>query len=197
MDEVYREFVYDGLTHTSILHIAPTSPHVIMVDSVSKRFNACGARIGCLATPNREVFEGAIRLAQARLSAPSVEQLAVIPLLHDPLQLHVPLVADYQRRRDAVLGYLQAIPGARFSEPQGAFYTVLQLPVDDSESFARWMLESFEEGGETVFVAPMPGFYVTPGTGRMRCGWPSCWRGAQLARAAALLRLAVDRYAQR
>ena len=197
LDEVYREFVYDGLTHTSILHIAPTSPHVIMVDSISKRFNACGARIGALVTPNREIFDGALRLAQARLSAPSVEQLAVIPLLHDPLSYTIPLVANYQRRRDAVLGYLREIPGAHFSEPQGAFYTVLHLPVDDSEGFARWMLESFQEGGETVFVAPMPGFYVTPGMGQQEVRLAFVLEEAQLARAAALLRLAVERYAQR
>jgi aspartate aminotransferase len=197
VDEVYREFVYDGLSHTSILHIAPRSPHVIMVDSVSKRFNACGARIGCFTTPNQEIFQGALRLAQARLSAPSIDQLAMIPLLSDPLPYTRQLLAEYQRRRDAVLTHLRAIPGVRYSEPQGAFYTVVGLPIDDSETFARWLLESFSDGDETVFVAPMPGFYVNKGLGTDEVRLAFVLGEEQLARAVALLRLAVQRYAQR
>jgi aspartate aminotransferase len=135
-------------------------------------------------------------MAQARLSAPSVEQLAVVPLLRDPLPYTEPLVAEYQRRRDAALGHLQAIPGARFSEPQGAFYTVVQLPVDDSEQFARWLLETFSVDGETVFVAPMPGFYVTPGRGNQEVRLAFVLDEARLARATALLRTGVLQYNQ-
>lgn len=194
VDEVYREFVYDGLTHTSILQIAPQSPNVIMIDSVSKRFNACGVRIGSLVTPNEAVFQGALRLAQARLSAPTVEQLAVNALLHAPLAYTEPLVAEYARRRDAALLHLRAIPGAQFSEPQGAFYTVLRLPVDDSERFARWLLEDFEVDGETVFVAPMPGFYVSPGKGQQEVRLAFVLDSERLARATALLGAGVERY---
>jgi aspartate aminotransferase len=197
VDEAYREFVFDGLSPTSVLAVAPRSPNVILVDSISKRFNACGARVGCLATFHTEVFQGVFRLAQARLSAPTVEQLAAVPLLRDPLPYTGPLVLDYQRRRDAVLQSLKNIPSARYSEPQGAFYTVVRLPVDDSEAFARWMLESFSEGGETVFVAPMPGFYVTPGLGRQEIRLAFVLEDARLARAAALLTRGVEHYAQR
>ena len=194
VDEVYREFVYDGRTHTSILQLAPRSPHVIMVDSVSKRFNACGARIGCLVTPNDDVFASVLHLAQARLSAPTVEQLALAPLLRDPLPYTTPLVADYQRRRAAVLQHLQAIPGVRYSEPEGAFYTVASLPIDDSERFARWMLERFESGGETVFVAPMPGFYISGGMGGSEVRIAFVLEERRLARAMSLLQQGVDEY---
>jgi aspartate aminotransferase len=197
VDEVYREFVYDGRAQTSILSLAPRSPHVIMVDSVSKRFNACGARVGCFTSANKDVFQGAVRMAQARLSAPTVEQLAVIPLLTDPLPYTVPLVADYQARRDAVLAHLQAISGARYSEPEGAFYTVLRLPIDDSELFARWLLESFSDCGETVFVAPMPGFYISSGKGRDEVRLAFVLELNRLARAAELLRLGVEQYSGR
>jgi aspartate aminotransferase len=197
VDEAYREFVFDGRSPTSVFAIDPRAPHVILVDSVSKRFNACGARVGCLATFNTEVFQGVFRLAQARLSAPTVEQLAVIPLLHDPLPYTVPLVLDYQRRRSTVLQALKTLPGARYSEPEGAFYTVVRLPVDDSEAFARWMLESFSDGGETVFVAPMPGFYVTPGLGQQEVRLAFVLEEARLARATTLLALGVEEYTRR
>jgi aspartate aminotransferase len=194
VDEVYREFVYDGAEETSVLQLAPQSEHVIMVDSVSKRFNACGVRIGCLVTPNREIFRGALHMAQARLSAPSIEQLAMVPLLRDPLPYTAALVKDYARRRDAVLAHLHEIPLATFSEPRGAFYTVVSLPVDDSERFARWMLESFAVDGETVFVAPMPGFYVEPGRGSQEIRLAFVLDEQRLARATTLLRQGVAAY---
>lgn len=194
VDEVYREFVYDGLEQTNIVSLAPSSPNIIMVDSVSKRFNACGARVGALTTVNEQVFQGAIRLAQARLSAPTVEQLAVVPLLSDPLPYTRQLVADYTRRRDTAMQYLRAIPDVRYSEPQGAFYMVLRLPIDDSESFARWLLESFSDQGETVFVAPMPGFYVSQGMGGNEVRLAFVLDETRLARAADLLRIGVRQY---
>jgi len=168
-----------------------------MVDSVSKRFNACGARVGCFTTANQDVFQGAVRLAQARLSAPTVEQLAVIPLLRDPLPYTVPLVADYQARRDAVMRQLRAIPEARYSEPEGAFYMVVRLPIDDSEAFARWLLESFADQGETVFVAPMPGFYISPGMGQDEVRLAFVLDEQRLARAVELLSLGVEQYGRR
>ncbi len=197
VDEVYREFVYDGRHRTSVLALAPRSPHVIMVDSVSKRFNACGARVGCFTTAHQDVFQGAVRLAQARLSAPTVEQLAVVPLLQDPLPYTVPLVADYQVRRDAVMRQLRAIPEARYSEPEGAFYMIVRLPIDDSEAFARWLLESFADQGETVCVAPMPGFYISPGMGQDEVRLAFVLDEQRLARAVELLRLGVEQYGRR
>jgi aspartate aminotransferase len=167
-----------------------------MVDSVSKRFNVCGARIGCLTTPNRDIYQGALRLAQARLSAPSVEQLAMIPLLHDPLPYTDPLVLNYRGRRDATLAHVRTIPDVHYSEPQGAFYMIVRLPVDDSEAFARWMLESFSDNGETVFVAPMPGFYMSPGIGQDEVRLAFVLDETRLARAAALLRLGVEQYSK-
>jgi len=194
VDEVYREFLYDGADYANILDIAPRSKNVIMVDSVSKRFNVCGARIGCLATTNENVYQGALRLAQARLSSPTVEQLAVVPLLQNPLPYTVPLVQDYRRRRDAALAHVRQIPGVGYSEPQGAFYMIVRLPVRNSEAFARWMLESFSDNGETVFVAPMAGFYVSPGRGQDEVRLAFVLDEMRLARAAALLRLGVERY---
>jgi len=191
---VYREFVYDGLTETSILAIAPDSAHVIMVDSVSKRFNACGARVGCLVTPNPDVFRGALHMAQARLSAPSIEQLAMVPLLADSLGYTTTLVEEYDLRRKAVLSYLTRLPGVRYSYPRGAFYTVVELPVDDSEAFARWLLESFDDRGETVFVAPMPGFYVTPAQGKREVRLAFVLDRERLARAAEILQLGIAAY---
>ena len=152
---------------------------------------------GCLVTANAEIFQGVLRLAQARLSAPTVEQVAVVPLLCNPLPYTVPLVLDYERRRTAVLHALQQIPGASFSEPHGAFYTVVRLPIDNSEAFAAWLLDSFSDGGETVFVAPMPGFYVTEGLGGQEVRLAFVLDEARLARAAALLKLGVEQYAQR
>jgi aspartate aminotransferase len=164
-DEVYREFVFDGRTHTGMLTLPGAAERTILVDSVSKRFNACGARVGCLASYHREVMQAALHLAQARLSAPTVEQLAMVPLLEHAAAYTQALAGAYQRRRDAAVAALAAIPGVRFTIPEGAFYMILDLPVDDAERFARWLLEEFSDEGESVMVAPLRGFYATPGRG--------------------------------
>jgi aspartate aminotransferase len=198
VDEVYREFLYDAsIDFANVLAIAPQSQNVIMVDSTSKRFNVCGARVGCLTSPNASILDGVLRLAQARLSVASVEQLAVIPLLRDPLPYTTWLVGEYRKRRDAALQCVRQIPGVRYSEPQGAFYMIVRLPVDNSETFARWMLESFSHNGETVFVAPMPGFYVSYGMGMDEVRLAFVLEEARLARAAALLQLGVEMYSNR
>ena len=164
-DEVYRELVFEGHTYTGMLALPDAATRTILVDSVSKRFNACGVRIGCLATHNADVRRVALHLAQARLSVPTVEQLAVVPLLEDALSYTRPLAAAYQARRDAAVAALKRIPGVSFTMPEGAFYMIVALPVDDAERFARWLLEEFSHEGETVMVAPLRGFYVTPGQG--------------------------------
>ena len=166
VDEVYRELVFDGLAPTSILHIPGAMSRCILVDSVSKRFNACGARIGCLTTSHPDILRAVLHFAQARLSAPTVEQLAMVPLLSDPLPYTLPLASQYESRRDAALDALSGIQGVTYSRPQGAFYIILQLPVENAEHFAQWMLESFVADGQTTMMAPLEGFYVTPGYGR-------------------------------
>ena len=198
VDEVYREFLYDdAIDYANVLALAPRAPQVIMVDSTSKRFNVCGARVGCLVSPNPAIVDAALRLAQARLSVATVEQLAVIPLLRDPLPYTTYLVGEYKKRRNAALLAVKHIPGVRFSEPQGAFYMIVQLPVDDSEVFARWMLESFSHEGETVFVAPMAGFYISPAKGADEVRLAFVLEETRLARAAELLRLGVATYSSR
>jgi aspartate aminotransferase len=165
-DEVYREFVYDGQRHTSIFHLSGLEDRAIMLDSISKRFSACGARIGCLATRNRDVLETCLRFGQARLCPPTVDQIAANAALTTPQSYFDGVRDEYQRRRDALVEALGAVPGVRCLRPSGAFYLMADLPVDSSESFCRWMLESFALEGRTVMMAPGPGFYITPGSGR-------------------------------
>jgi aspartate aminotransferase len=164
-DEVYREFVYDGLRPSSILQIPGAEEVAVVVDSTSKRFSACGARVGCLVTRHEGLMDAATRFAQARLSAPVLEQkgaLAALPGLDAYVEAGV---AEYSRRRDVTLEELAKIPGVFAPRPQGAFYLMARLPVRSSDDFCRWLLESFSSGGETVMLAPGSGFYATPGRG--------------------------------
>src|SRR2546423_1045983 len=196
VDEVYREFVFDGLPRTSVLAIPGAMGRTVLIDSVSKRFNACGARIGCLSSANEEIMSAALRFAQARLSAPVVEQLALVPLLSDPLRYTATLAAAYERRRDAVLAALSALPCITHSRPHGAFYLILGLPVADGEDFARWMLEHFSVDGETVMVAPLEGFYVTPGHGTNEVRLAFVLDEERLARAVRILGAGLEEYAR-
>jgi len=153
-DEVYREFVYDGHTHQSVLSLAGAEPHVIVTDSISKRFSACGARIGCVVSRNAEVMSGVMKLAQARLSPPTLGQIgaeAVYPL---PQSFYDEVVAEYKQRRDTLLDLLRQMDGVTVPQVNGAFYAMAQLPVDDSEKFCQWMLEHFEHEGTTLMMAP-------------------------------------------
>ncbi len=193
-DEVYREFVFDDHTHTSMLTLPGSAERVVMVDSVSKRFNACGARIGCLASHHRDLMAAALRLAQARLAAPTVEQLAMIPLLENARPYTEPLTASYQGRRDAAVAALSSIPDIHFSTPEGAFYMIVELPVDDAERFARWLLAEYSDAGETVMVAPLRGFYVTPGRGTRAIRLAFVLAEADLARAIEILGRALAVY---
>ena len=165
-DEVYREFVYDGEKHYSMMNFPEIKNRVILLDSISKRFSACGARIGCLASKNKKVIEGATKFAQARLSAPMIEQLAVIPLLKNSKKYTQKIVREYKKRRDTVFQALQKIPGVFCLEPKGAFYITVKLPVGDSDKFAKWLLTDFSFQGKTVMVAPASGFYATKGLGK-------------------------------
>ena len=165
-DEVYKEFVYDGLRHTSIFEFPEALDRVIVVDSISKRFSCCGARIGSLLTKNREVYAAALKFAQARLCPPSVEQKAAEAAYGLPMDYFGPTRAEYQKRRDVLFAGLSEIPGVFVTKPQGAFYLIARLPVADTEDFTRWMLTDFSLDGKTVMVAPASGFYSTPTLGR-------------------------------
>jgi aspartate aminotransferase len=165
-DEVYREFCYDGLKHRSILTWKSVADRVILVDSISKRFSACGARIGCLGSTNRELISVATRYAQARLSPPSVGQWMATAALTLTDDYYAKLTAEFQKRRDIVMEEFTRMAGVRCETPRGAFYAMPTLPVEDAEAFAVWMLNEFQEGGETVLIAPGNGFYATPGAGQ-------------------------------
>lgn len=167
-DEVYREFVYDlpaGTRAPSILSLPDFDEHGIVIDSVSKRYSACGARVGALVTRNRAVHDAALRFGQARLSPATVDQHAAMAALDTPQSYFEEVVAEYRARRDALVGGLRDI-GVDCITPKGAFYLVAPLPVEDADRFAEFLLNSFELDGETVMVAPASGFYATPGLGK-------------------------------
>jgi aspartate aminotransferase len=163
-DEVYREFIYEG-KHTSIMHIEGLSDRAILLDSISKRYSACGARIGCLVSKNEEVMSAALRLGQARLCSPSIEQFGATAALKIEDDYFVEMALEYKRRRNTVYDELMKIPGVVCLKPSGAFYIMAKLPVKDIEDFARWMLTDFSLDSETTMIAPGPGFYATPGKG--------------------------------
>lgn len=165
-DEVYREFIYDGHTHTSIMHVPGMEDLGIMVDSVSKRYSACGARIGCIVSKNKPLMDAVLKFAQARLCPPTVDQLAANACVKLGDDFFQPLISEYQRRRDLVFAELQQIPGIICLKPQGAFYIVAKLPIADAEDFVIWLLKDFHINNETVMAAPAEGFYATPGLGR-------------------------------
>ena len=164
-DEVYREFAYDGKAHYSVLQEPGLEEHAVMVDSVSKRYSMCGARIGCIASRNKALMQAALKFAQARLSPPTFALLASEAALETPASYFEEVIGEYSERRDLLLEELSRIPGLKVARPQGAFYCMVELPVTDADHFAQWLLESFEWEGSTVMVAPAAGFYATPGLG--------------------------------
>lgn len=164
-DEVYREFTYDGLVHTSILQVEGMSQLAILIDSISKRYSACGARIGVVASKNKAVMEACMKFAQARLSSPTVEQWgARAGMMMDP-DYFEPILEEYQRRRDAVMAGLAKAEGVVCKTPTGAFYVIAKLPIKNADKFAQWLLTDFNHNGDSVLVAPAAGFYATPGMG--------------------------------
>jgi aspartate aminotransferase len=163
-DEVYREFIYEG-SHTSVMHLDGISERAILLDSVSKRFSACGARIGCLVSKNEQVMDAVLRMGQARLCSPSIEQAGAAEALKLKADYFRGIAEEYRRRRDTVYDELMKIPGVVCLKPSGAFYIMAKLPVKDVEDFARWMLTDFNLDGATTMIAPGAGFYATPGKG--------------------------------
>ncbi|NLN37388.1 MAG: pyridoxal phosphate-dependent aminotransferase [Bacteroidales bacterium] len=164
-DEVYREFCYSDDPHFSCMHIPGAGQHVILIDSVSKRYSLCGVRIGCIASHNKEVMSAVLRFAQARLCAPALGQIAAEGALATPQEYFDAVKQEYIDRRDLMIERLNKMEGVYSPMPMGAFYTTARLPVDDSDKFAQWLLESFSYKGQTVMVAPAAGFYATPGKG--------------------------------
>ena len=165
-DEVYREFCYDGYTHNSIMSKQSLSDHAIMIDSVSKRYSMCGARIGCLVTKNKSVYNTALKFAQARLSPPTYAQIASEAALCTPDSYFQKVINEYSNRRNILIEELQKIDGVKVATPKGAFYCIVELPITNADDFAQWLLEKFRVNNETIMIAPASGFYATEGLGK-------------------------------
>jgi aspartate aminotransferase len=193
-DEVYREFVYDGRKAMSALELHDAEELVIVVDSLSKRYSACGIRLGALVTRNADVYDACLRMAQGRLSPPGLAQFIAVGAesLGDDYTRDV--VAEYQHRRDVLYQGLTSIPGVFLSKPEGAFYCIARLPVDDADRFAAWLLSDFDHEGETVMVAPASGFYATD-LGKQEVRIAYVLNADDLARSVEILRVALARYA--
>ena len=164
-DEVYREFVYDGNEFYSIMQEEGLEDHAIMIDSVSKRYSMCGARIGYLVSKNKQVIKTALKFAQARLSPPTLAQIASEAALETPQSYFDEVIEEYVKRRNTLIRELEKIEGVKVAKPKGAFYCIVELPVKNADHFAQWLLETYDHHNETVMVAPAAGFYSTPGVG--------------------------------
>ncbi len=164
-DEVYREFCYDGKSYHSVMHLAGIENNVILIDSISKRYSACGARIGAMITKNKEVMNAAMKFAQARLSPPSFGQIGAEAALDTPQSYFDEVKKEYTNRRDFVIEALNKMSGVFCPKPSGAFYCIARLPIDNADKFCQWLLESFNHNNATVMLAPATGFYSTPGAG--------------------------------
>lgn len=193
-DEVYNEFVYDGATFTSVLSLNGLAENAVVVDTVSKRWSACGARIGFFITRNRQLRAEVLKLAQARLSPPTLGQLGTLALLGLPDSYYAELRATYAARRDVALARLHAMPGVKCSPSRGAFYLLPELPVDDVETFLKWLLTDFEKDGQTVMLAPGSGFYATRGEGRRQARLAYVLEIPQLEKALDVLAAGLQAY---
>ena len=193
-DEVYREFCYDGKTHTSILNLEGLENNAVVVDSISKRFSACGARIGCMITRNKELINTAMKFAQARLSPPSLGQIAGEAALDTDESYFKEVYNEYISRRNNIVAKLNQIPGVVCPNPGGAFYAMIQLPVKDSDHFCQWLLEEFEVDKQTVMLAPGSGFYNTPGLGKNEARVAYVLKNEDIDAAVNCLKVALERY---
>lgn len=193
-DEVYREFVYDGNTHNSVMSLDGLDQHAIMIDSVSKRYSMCGARIGCVVSKNKDFIQTILKFAQARLSSPTYALMASEAALETPQSYFDEVIVEYVARRDILISELNKIPNLKVSTPKGAFYCIVELPVADADDFAQWMLEKFEDNNETIMVAPASGFYSTPGSGKNQIRIAYVLNKESLIRSVELLKLALEQY---
>lgn len=195
VDETYREFVYDELEPLSILHLAPNNRRVIVVDSLSKRFSLCGARIGCLLTSNEEVLSTTLHIAQARLAAPTIDQFASAHMLDNIKDDYLENARnEFKARRDALYYALRAIPNVTVHKPKGAFYTIAQLPVDDAEAFATYLLSQFSYGGKTTFIAPAAGFYMQNSKGTKKARFAFVLKKSEIEAAIEVLAAGLLQY---
>mgnify|MGYP002630346829 FL=1 len=193
-DEVYREFVYDGATHFSILQIPNIEQHGILIDSMSKRYSMCGARIGCIVTKNEEVISTALKYAQSRLSPPSYAMIASEAALDTPESYFKEINLEYQNRRDTLINGLRSIEGVSVAKPQGAFYCLVKLPIQDAEHFAQWLLENFNDNNQTIMVAPANGFYSSGKEGETMIRIAYVLNEKALNRSVDLLKKALEIY---
>jgi len=193
-DEVYREFTYDGDVHYSVMNIPGLEENAIMIDSVSKRYSMCGARIGCIVSKNKELMSTAMKFAQARLSPPTFAQIASEAALDTPQSYFDEVITEYRDRRDTLVEELNKIEGVKVSKPKGAFYCIAQLPIDNADTFAQWMLESYDLNKETVMVAPAAGFYSTPGVGLNEVRIAYVLKKSDLIRSVEILKDAISVY---
>ena len=193
-DEVYREFAYDGLQHTSVLAVKGLEQHAIVIDSVSKRYSMCGARIGCVVSKNEAFIATAIKFAQARLSPPTYALIASEAALDTPQSYFDDVKAEYVIRRNTLVAELEKIEGVKVAKPKGAFYCVAQLPVADTDDFAKWMLESYQYNNETIMVAPASGFYSTKGEGKNQIRMAYVLKKEDLIKSVAILKNALEVY---
>jgi aspartate aminotransferase len=193
-DEVYREFVYDGKEFYSIMQEEDLKDHAIMIDSVSKRYSMCGARIGYLVSRNKDVIKTALKFAQARLSPPTFAQIASEAALDTPQSYFDEVIDEYVDRRNALITELKKIEGVKVAKPNGAFYCIVELPIKNADNFAQWLLEKFDVNKETIMVAPAAGFYSTPGVGLNQIRIAYVLNKESLIKAVAILKEALKIY---
>ncbi len=193
-DEVYREFVYDGLEHYSVMQEDELAQHAILIDSVSKRYSMCGARIGCVVSKNKEVMATVLKYAQARLSPPTYALIASEAALETPKSYFTNVLDEYTDRRNTLVKELQKIEGVKVATPKGAFYCIAELPIENSDHFAQWILEKFNHNNETVMIAPASGFYSTKGSGKNQVRIAYVLKKEDLIRSVEILKLALETY---
>jgi len=193
-DEVYREFIYDGVKHHSVMSIDGLEEHAIIIDSVSKRYSMCGARIGCIVSKNKSLIQTALKYAQARLSSPTYALLASEAALETPQSYFDEVIEEYNERRKVLIHELSKIENLKVSKPKGAFYCIAELPVKDADKFAQWMLEKFSHNNESVMVAPASGFYSTQGSGKNQIRIAYVLNKESLIRSVELIKLALEQY---
>jgi aspartate aminotransferase len=193
-DEVYREFTYDGYKHFSIMNIPGIEENAIMIDSVSKRYSMCGARIGCVVSKNKQLMSTILKFAQARLSPPTIEQIASEAALDTPQSYFDEVIEEYRERRDTLVAELSKIEGVKVAVPKGAFYCIAQLPVEDADKFAQWLLEIYDYNKETVMIAPAGGFYSTPNVGKNQVRIAYVLKKEDLIKSIQILKEALKEY---
>ena len=193
-DEVYREFVYDNLKYTSALYMKDIEEKIILIDSISKRYSACGARIGLVASKNKYLMAQMLKLGQSRLCVPVIEQVAAANLINTPKSYFIKVKKEYEERRNILHKYLLKIPGVVCEKPNGAFYVIAKLPIKNGEDFAKWLLTDFNYNNKTVMVAPAEGFYATDGLGINEIRLSYCLNTTALKDAMEILKIALETY---